>query len=335
MPTLLSNRQKTASLKGLAILAVLVNHYLNAYVSRDYAGYANGIIALFFILSGYGLFFSLAKTPSLDRQSLTHFYGRRFLRIYPLFWLALLGAALFQQKSFSIATILAFPLHQASGIYWFISSLMQCYLVAPFLHLLLRTRGLSAYLQIVLAGAAGLQILFFALGLPYAADYFVYRDFFLGHLLLFALGLCLPAVLEKFPGRPRLHAPLLAVSLLFFCGGVWATQPHGPVTAQDALLIAPYFILAGPLLVYALLRAPLLRVAGIGVLTTLGDASYALYLFHLFYYALLAKAGLLQPASAASALITLALLPALVFLCALLEKGSCRLAAHLEARWLP
>lgn len=335
MPTLLSLRQKTSSLKGLAIMAALVNHYLNAYVTRDYAGYANGIIALFFILSGYGLSFSLANIAVPDRQSLSRFFGRRFLRIYPLYWLALLCAALFQQKSFSIVTILAFPLHQASGIYWFISSLMQCYLVAPFLYLLLRARGLTTYLQIVLAGAAGLQILFFALGLPFAADYFVYRDFFLGHLLLFALGLCLPALLEKFPGQPRLHGPLLVVSLLFFSGGVWATRPHGPVIAQDALLIAPYFILAGPLLVYALLRAPIHRVAGIGVLTALGDCSYALYLFHLFYYALLAGAGLLLPASLPSALITLALLPVLVFFCTLLEKGSCRLAAHLEARWLP
>ena len=173
----LSGREKTSILKAVAILALLVNHYLNAHVAPGYAGYANGVIGLFFVLSGYGLSFSLSKMDLHDKGQLKAFYLKRLLRIYPLYWLALLFAALFNQKFYSIATITAFPLHKASGIYWFISSLLQCYLLAPLLYRLLQKQGLRKYLFLLLSGAAGGQILYFVFGLPFDPDYFVYRDF--------------------------------------------------------------------------------------------------------------------------------------------------------------
>ena len=334
MDSALTDRQKTSLLKGIAILAVLVNHYVNAHLTTMYAGYANGVIALFFVLSGYGLSFSLAGLGELNSHAVTAFYRKRLLRIYPLYWLALLCAALFWQKTYSLATITAFPLHQASGIYWFISSLLQCYLIAPFLYKLLRAKGLRGYLGHVLGTAALLQGLYFSLGLPFASDYFVYRDFFLGHLLLFALGLGLAGFRQDHAGRSDLDYPLLLGACLFFSGGVWATRPQDTIAIQDALLIAPFFVSATVLLVYSSLRArfsiPANRFRG---LILIGEYSYSLYLFHLLYYSLLEKMGLIVHGSVISALLTIALSPLFILFCRLLEERLKRLVNHLQQKW--
>lgn len=332
MDSALTDRQKTSLLKGVAILAVLVNHYVNAHLTSGYAGYANGVIALFFVLSGYGLSFSLAGLGELNSHAIKAFYRKRLLRIYPLYWLALLCAALFWHKTYSLATITAFPLHQASGIYWFISSLLQCYLVAPFLYKLLRAKGLRGYLAHILSTAALLQVLYFSLGLPFTSDYFVYRDFFLGHLLLFALGLGLVDFRQDHDGRPGLDRPLLLGVFLFFSGGVWATRPQDTIAIQDALLIAPFFISAAVLLVYSSLRARF-TVPASRVLIVIGEHSYSLYLFHLFYYSLLEKVGIIAHGSLISALLTIALSPLLILCCRLLEERLKRLTDHLQQKW--
>ena len=82
-------RQKTDYLKGVAILTVVLNHFLNEYATHSMGGYANGMMSIFFILSGYGVFFSLSRDR--EHYSLKHmlgaFWKRRILRIFPLFWI--------------------------------------------------------------------------------------------------------------------------------------------------------------------------------------------------------------------------------------------------------
>ena len=51
----------TLFLKGIAIISVLINHYANSYTNLDIGFYANGMMALFFVLSGFGIYYSLEK----------------------------------------------------------------------------------------------------------------------------------------------------------------------------------------------------------------------------------------------------------------------------------
>ncbi len=85
----------TRELKGLAILAVIFSH-LGYFLAADHRflfplSIGAGIgVNLFLFLSGYGLTAALLK----KKTSLREFYGRRLLRLYVPFWIALVGLLL-------------------------------------------------------------------------------------------------------------------------------------------------------------------------------------------------------------------------------------------------
>ena len=117
-------RQTTNYIKGIAILAVLINHYLNKYTSINSMDYASSILCFFFILGGYGLFYSLEKRfknseKDYSFKKIGSFYLDRFLRIIPLYILAIILISLL--SLFEDPKII-FP------IYWFINAILICYL---------------------------------------------------------------------------------------------------------------------------------------------------------------------------------------------------------------
>lgn len=82
--------ETTDTLKGVGISAVLINHYLNHNVSGDMKGFAAQWIFLFFVISGYGLSHSLEKrfSTGITLKFLILYYFSRFVRIFPLLWVA-------------------------------------------------------------------------------------------------------------------------------------------------------------------------------------------------------------------------------------------------------
>ena len=84
--------ESTNTLKGIAITAVLINHYLNRNLSGDYFGFATQWLSLFFMLSGYGIYLSLEKfsieNGKLTIKNILSFYFLRIVRIFPLFIMA-------------------------------------------------------------------------------------------------------------------------------------------------------------------------------------------------------------------------------------------------------
>ena len=131
-----SNKDASNILKGIAILTVLINHYLNRYTTFESGGFANTVVAIFFLLSGYGIFISFKKRATdtdevFSFKSIVTFYISRFARIFPLFWIALVIEALIA-NSFQ-PTLLSFLGFEAGRHYWFVSSILQCYLLTPFL----------------------------------------------------------------------------------------------------------------------------------------------------------------------------------------------------------
>lgn len=61
-------RKFTLALQGVAIMVVLISHYANSYASDFYNQwlfeYASAFIGLFFVLSGYGLYFSFERASA-------------------------------------------------------------------------------------------------------------------------------------------------------------------------------------------------------------------------------------------------------------------------------
>ena len=53
-----SIREASDILKGISILSVLINHYLKHYTEFGVGGFANVVVSIFFVLSGYGIFTS-------------------------------------------------------------------------------------------------------------------------------------------------------------------------------------------------------------------------------------------------------------------------------------
>ncbi len=67
----------TAYFRGFAIASIMINHYLNVYVKGDFSGFGNATITIFFILSGYGIYFSLERR--FDDQT----YSAPFPKLFP------------------------------------------------------------------------------------------------------------------------------------------------------------------------------------------------------------------------------------------------------------
>jgi peptidoglycan/LPS O-acetylase OafA/YrhL len=187
----------TFYLKGIAIAAVVINHYINDFLPGEFGGYASGIIAVFFVLSGYGIYFSFEKNASsrLTARQLLGFFVNRAIRIYPLYWTSLTLSAITLQTPYSLGVIMGNPFVKAPGIYWFISAIIQCYLVSPILYALMKRAGIKRYLAMV--SIATLSVYFLQVTvLNNFPRTFAYRSFPFAHILLFASGLSMPQLVS-------------------------------------------------------------------------------------------------------------------------------------------
>jgi len=102
-----------------------------------FMSFSNEMVSLFFLASGFGLFLSAAQRP----RPLGEFYLRRFLRVTPLYWVALgLAYMLFRNNVpeealfYHIVLLHTFTQYAMGfGALWFVGYIMQLYLVSPLL----------------------------------------------------------------------------------------------------------------------------------------------------------------------------------------------------------
>jgi len=131
-------------------------------------------VAVFFVLSGYLLFREFVSKLLFDaeRTPLPHYFERRFLRIYPAYWVALIGFVLvvgapsvtggafglltLTERHFSPEVFLGLPV--AWTLYLEVAFYIFIPIFAGVLWLLCRKRGLKVRLAIVLAALAGLAV---------------------------------------------------------------------------------------------------------------------------------------------------------------------------------
>jgi peptidoglycan/LPS O-acetylase OafA/YrhL len=144
-------------LRGIAILAVLISH-LVPVPGRFYLGWMG--VQLFFVLSGFLITrILLAERADADRagtpwSALISFYARRALRIFPIYYLCLLGLCLLRAQhltdhlpyfltyTYNIRRMLCPELPCCAEHFWSLSVEEQFYLAWPFLLLFVPRRFL-------------------------------------------------------------------------------------------------------------------------------------------------------------------------------------------------
>lgn len=352
----MNDRRTTSYLKGLAIAAVLVSHYTSYYASGFYnewlAEYASEIVSVFFILSGYGIYHSFRRQYGQGgaggARALLRFFTRRALRIYPLYWAALLmtslilpdyGFATLHQFSLkTLAIYMALPVAVAPGVFWFIPALVQCYLAAPLCYWLLRRLELWGYLALT---AAVIAIFTWATYYVNGAAYrlhldpqaFLYRNFLLANVFLFALGMSIPVIVERYREKLDSLAGTVA-ALTLFAASIYIVRSESLLFPRSGIYLVPLFMLGGFLFCLTVVATgpplPLGRV-----FTALGARSYPLYLFHRSFYGLLVVFGVAAAGSIAGIIITLALMPFFLAMCALVEEAAGATAYTVECFLMP
>jgi peptidoglycan/LPS O-acetylase OafA/YrhL len=301
--------------RGLAILLVLLLHFgVGAQFGRLGTPWASTLdrvfylgwsgVDLFFVLSGF-LITSILLASRTQPRYFRRFYGRRALRIFPLYYVGLvlgllvvpavwpsevnklLGDSLRGQAWFWTYTLnVGYALGWLSGVgilgqFWTLTIEEQFYLAWPAVVKTLTDRGLVAACLALAAGALVLRIFWLTEGWP-GGWQGAYR-FTLTRVDALAVG-ALVAVLVRAPAwRQRLErwaplglaAGLAAIALLFASLTRFYPNERSVVTFGHTLLALTF----GWLMVIAVgSRSP--RGLGLRPLRALGKYSYGIYVWH-------------------------------------------------------
>jgi peptidoglycan/LPS O-acetylase OafA/YrhL len=285
------------ALRAVAAFLVVLFHMGDAqglerrYISSDvnltqpFGTFGNFGVDLFFVISGFIMIVTTWEQFGRPGASL-HFFSRRIVRIYPPYWLILvpITAVYLVRPDFVnshssvppdlVASYLLLP--QAGWplllVSWSLVAEMEFYLVFT-LALALRRALLPAVVALWFASIAAIGVLFAHSANPYAQFLQSWMP------LEFALGMAAGALAMT----KRLHAPLTAtlVGTLVLIGTCTAlASPAHPVLGAwtgFALISLPC-----ALLLYGVVGLERLRgVAAPAFLVLCGDASYAIYLWHI------------------------------------------------------
>lgn len=297
-------------LRGIAILLVIVSHYLGEYWRTASVGWTG--VNLFFVLSGFlitGILLDAKDKPNYFRN----FYARRTLRIFPLYYLVLfllfivapLFSALDTEGFQSVARHQGWLWTYTMNLYtsfwaavngddpfaggwvqtahfWSLSVEEQFYLVWPAIVLFTTRRRLLAICVAAFFGAWALRIYFVSQG-NLVAPYF----FTLCRIDDLAAGAFVAAMAREKGGLDRLAAcaPMAAILALWALLGTGIQLRHffqlnGTVEIQA---YSAFSLLYASLVVFALTANSrgwfrwLMRNA---FLRSYGKYSYAIYIFH-------------------------------------------------------
>ncbi|MHB1391235.1 MAG: acyltransferase family protein [Thermoleophilia bacterium] len=335
-----SSKDITYYLRGIAIIVVMVTHYVGSYDFEFYkhyfSNYGNALMSLFFILAGYGAFFSgqrrFADQAAPPRVILRYFMDRA-LRILPLYWVALVATAVLQPENFPvgeyslghiIAIALCAPL--LTSPFWFVASIIQCYIFFPFLYLLFRRIGAMKYglfnallLVILLMISAKYGFLISKLQplLPrlfHEPAELIFRRVILGNVFLFSIGMLLPSIVKKIEIRINQWLAIALAAFVLLETSFILTFDVKVLGRDDLFMEVLYYFIVYFFCWVMITTKPKLFLKKAIVL--MGRNSYSLYLFHGLMFQLLIDAHLFQEPPLLSVMIILALFPLTLWFCA-------------------
>jgi peptidoglycan/LPS O-acetylase OafA/YrhL len=289
-------------IRFIAIATVVLGHYFPSYahVLPD----ASLGVRIFFVLSGFlitGILLrartAAANTGTPLSFTLRHFYIRRVLRIFPVYYLAVFLAVLLNETKApgSLIALLSFTsnwwmVRNDSGLgvaspYWSIAVEEQFYLLWPLLMLFVARTHLGAAIIATLAIGLVSKLLAFALGLPV---FFASISTF-GALDALAAG----AVLAYLAKQQKFEL----IRKLSTAAGWISIPAYAVIYASEAFKIAmPDFVSSLRFCVYPLLGfwlveratfAPSWRVGRLlefAPFVYVGRISYGIYAYHMLMY---------------------------------------------------
>lgn len=246
-------------------------------------------VAVFLILSGFGLAYSLAKTGNPE-DGWGSWYRGRVLRLYPMYWLAhlvyLVSPFVVHYEATDYRFFLSllgdriYPVdsifYYANPAWWYFGLLLQLYLVFPLLFRLLQKLGPVKFL--VLCGVITFGSRYLLLLVLSTHGYYVQGAFFGSRLWEFALGMVLGLLYRRFPREVehRLFSfPTILSGIVVYGLGLYSYATTQTYIANDALIGTGLFII----LAHIARWCELLPRLG-ALLAYVGAFSYGLYLLH-------------------------------------------------------
>ena len=292
------------ALRAFAVLSVLAYHWLPELQATFAAGRYG--VRLFFVISGFlitGILLRLRATTLAGEQSfaisMRQFYMRRVLRIFPLFYLVVITAAVLgipnirQQFVWHILYLsnVLFALKGYSGYashFWSLAVEEQFYLLWPAIVLLLRPRALKPVLLGMVAIGPAWRITATLLGARTEAAWLPVFACLDSLALGALLALAWERSDESFARKCLLAGvPLAAFAILTDALNFAPKLHHGVSDLAGSLLFV--WLVDGAAHGFsgiggAILRNPLLRYVG--------KISYGIYVYHFFVPYGLHRAGL-------------------------------------------
>jgi len=285
-------------LRLLAILLVVLSHILRMENLDEVRGYL-GIIGLgtFFFVSGYLL---VANEKPISIHNIIPYFKKRFVRIYPLYWVALILSILLSwllaNYFFNWPTIIAYlcgvqsvfvPKYMAEiSSYWFIGTILIYYLLFPLI-----TSGKKTYSILLIS----FPIFIFLMIIRIYAGLFDGRVF--EYFFVFVLGI-IASRLQFFDTKyfPKWKITSAVVSVI--CIGIVII--YRPMLPSDLSQISPLLlfivglvttfriilIISSITAVYWIITLCSLPSSVKRIITAGAMASYAVYLFHDSYYSI-------------------------------------------------
>lgn len=348
-------RNTTSYIKGVAILCVISAHYISNYAFNFYmkwlTEYAVTIISVFFVISGYGIYYSLErrfqKQGARTGRVLLRFAYDRAIGFYPLYWGALITIGIFMpgfgnydnyfpHDFTTVLMWLGIPVVRFFA-FWFLTSILQCYYVAPLLFFVLKKYGLAIYAALALAiliGTLGVTSifafnLFGRLHLPVIDQplVFFYKGYFLGNIVLFTFGMMI-VPLSKVMGKWLKGWPQLIASFVLFAALIYGLRFPDTLIFRSSFYFMPLFLISSALFcMTAIVTNP--RLPFSFFFAPMGRHSYTVYLYHYQFMALLAYLGLISKGIIDGItdgwwignLVALAAVPLLLIICAGLDRA--------------
>ncbi|UTT43738.1 acyltransferase family protein [Exiguobacterium aurantiacum] len=291
------------ALRGYAILGVILTHTI-----RKFHGdipetlYQFGIqgsrgVQLFFIVSAFTLFYSLEKHSSSRQFSIPDFYIKRFFRIAPMFYFALLFYMVFDLVSDVLGIYSSYPevsMHLILSTItftnvlhpdwlfslvpggWSISNEFLFYLCIPFLFYWIRTPR-TAYIFVAVSVVTSVALHSVLGGVSPFSEVKSYLFYwFPNQLSIFLMGITLFFVGKKYTFNLIAYQSFTALSIL--CILVLGLTPYDMSSLMPKHVL---FGLAFCLLALGLSGAPN-RILDNRPIQFIGTISFSIYLVHFF-----------------------------------------------------
>ena len=248
--------------RAVAIMSVLIYHFYvlidgNRYVDHQVihrlilVGGEIGV-TLFFIISGYGIFFSIDRMENKDGFQFSKFMKKRCVRILPQYYLSLLiiifigsqGFVLSKDGIWHIVTH-ALLIHNffpstcgsISTVLWTMGVIFQFYLIAYFLYKCVKKNAIIAMLA-SFAFTIICKIVIFHFIFPYIhienSYYFIYGRQLFTALDNFVIGMFLAYYEENI--KANKSTKIVVTLMVLILGGIWCIMPQADLRHSDCLI---------------------------------------------------------------------------------------------------